>query len=181
MKLRNARSTGEQLLYARTTSALASRSADSEVRSTYSPSSAASSAIAVSRRRTVSRIGGDVELEVLADLVAVDDPPDGEPDLVRSAQGAGLDARDDRGELGRDRGEEVLALAGPLLRERRVAADDERLIGKVGALDLGQVALVEQAELEVPARSSKWYWCLRPTPWDSAERTRSEPCLSLEY
>ena len=122
----------------------------------YSPSSAASSAIAVSWRRTASRNGGDVELEVLADLVAVDDPPDGEPDLVRSAQGAGLDAGDDRGELGRGRGEEVLALAGPLLRERRVAADDERLIGKVGALDLGQVALVEQAELELPARSSKW-------------------------
>jgi hypothetical protein len=84
---------------------------------------------------------------VLGDLEAVDDTAHREADAVRSAQAARLDAGDDGREACLGGGEQVLALAGPLGREQRVAADDEALTRIVRAADLGQGALVEEAEL----------------------------------
>jgi hypothetical protein len=45
-------------------------------------------------------------------------------------------------------GEQVFALAGPVGGERRVAAGDQLLAGEVRGGDLGEVLLVEEAELE---------------------------------
>jgi hypothetical protein len=47
--------------------------------------------------------------------------------------------------------EQFVALAGALLAEDRIAAGHQALAGIVRAVDLGQVALVEQRQLQGPA------------------------------
>ena len=92
---------------------------------------------------------GDGDVEQLGELVAVLDAANGARDLVLAA-GAGA-AGDLVGQLGQRRLgglQQVLALARPLLGQKRVLADDEPLAGELGGGDLGQIALVEQRELE---------------------------------
>jgi hypothetical protein len=48
-------------------------------------------------------------------------------------------------------GQQGIALAPPLLGQRRIAADNQALARIVGAADLGQIALVEQRQLQRPA------------------------------
>jgi hypothetical protein len=43
--------------------------------------------------------------------------------------------------------QKLLAFPRALLGQRRIAAGDEPLAGKVGRADLGQIAVVEQGEL----------------------------------
>ena len=67
--------------------------------------------------------------------------------LTRGAGAAG----DLVGQLGQcrfGRLQKLLALPRALLGQRRIAADNEPLAGKVGRADLGQVAVVEQRELQ---------------------------------
>ena len=80
---------------------------------------------------------------------SVFDAADGACDPVL-AFGAGA-ATDLLGQLGQCRLgglQQTLALARPLLGQERVFAHDEPLAGKLGRGDLGQIALVEQRELE---------------------------------
>ena len=44
--------------------------------------------------------------------------------------------------------QQILALAGAFLGQQRVAADDQTFAREIGGGDLGQIALVEQRELE---------------------------------
>ena len=59
-----------------------------------------------------------------------------------------FDGGGDRGESGLGGDQQLVAFAGPLGGQGRVAAGDEALAGVVGVGDLGQVGLVEQAELQ---------------------------------
>ena len=63
-------------------------------------------------------------------------------------QAAGLDPGDEGGEQLLGGGEQVLAGAGPVGGQDRVAAGDQPLAGEVRGGDLGEVLLVEEAELE---------------------------------
>ncbi len=63
---------------------------------------------------------------------------------------ADLDPGDEGGEQLLDRLQQVLALAGAVGGRRGVAASDQPLAGVVIGGDLGQVLLVEEAELERP-------------------------------
>ena len=92
---------------------------------------------------------GDGDVEQLGELVAVFDAADGARDLVL-ARGAGA-AGDLIGQLGQRRlggVQQILALAGAFLGQQRVPADDQTFAGEIGGGDLGQIALVEQRELE---------------------------------
>src|SRR5208282_2631841 len=60
----------------------------------------------------------------------------------------GLDPGGEGGEQFFGGGQQVLPLAGALSGQHRVAAGDQPLTGKVTRGDLGQVLLVEEAELE---------------------------------
>ena len=95
----------------------------------------------------------DLELEVFGDLVAVADPSDAFPDLagvgVAQRSSGALDHRFDLRQFGLGGLQELLAFAGPLGRDGRVAADDEPLAGELGGADLGQVGLVEERQLQV--------------------------------
>jgi hypothetical protein len=93
-------------------------------------------------------VAGDVEGEVLGHLVLVDHPPGPQADLVLPGELACRGLVTDLGEQGLGGGEEVFALAGPLSSQQRVAAGDEPLAGVVRMADLGQVLLVEEAELQ---------------------------------
>ena len=66
------------------------------------------------------------------------------PISAAPAQPAGGDAGGDRGEQLLGGREQVLALAGALVGQDRVAAGDQPFAGEVVAGDLGEVLLVEQ-------------------------------------
>jgi len=68
---------------------------------------------------------GDGDVEVLAGLVLVDDLAGLDADLGGAGQPSGLDAGDDGGQQLLGGGQQVLALAGALLGEDRVAAGDQ--------------------------------------------------------
>ena len=103
---------------------------------------------------------GSGNVKVFGELVAVFDAADGTGDLVFSVGAAAVG--DLVGELAKCRlggAQQILALAGPLLGEQRVLADDQAFAGKVGGRDLGQIALVKQRELEstgVEQRPDLW-------------------------
>ena len=63
-------------------------------------------------------------------------------------QPAGRDAGGDRGEELLGGGQQGFALAGAFVGQRGVAAGDQPLAGKVRRGDLGEVLLVEEAELQ---------------------------------
>src|SRR4029077_6853167 len=86
---------------------------------------------------------GDRDVEVLAGLVFIDHLARLDADLRRACQPSGLDAGGNEGQQLPGRGQQVLALAGPLFGEHRVTAADEPLAGEVRAGDLGQVLLIE--------------------------------------
>ncbi len=112
----------------------------------YTPSSAASKAIAsVLRGEGEARIGDD-ELEVLGHVATIEHGADLEADLVLAAQRSALAQRRrlNLGELFLGRGDEFAALAGALGRQLGVATDNETLAGIVVRNDLRHVALVEQ-------------------------------------
>lgn len=111
-----------------------------------------------------ARLGGDVvvlaregevgvrdgEREVLGHLVFADDGADLEADLGLAAErlpGATHGVADG-GEVALGCGEQVLALAPPGSGEIGIAADDEALARIVVGRDAGEIALVEQRELE---------------------------------
>jgi hypothetical protein len=88
---------------------------------------------------------------VLAGVVLVDHLADGDPDLRGAGQPSGLDAGGDGGQQPFGRLQQVLAFAGAIGGQDRVAAGDQPLAGVVRAGDLGQVLLIEQAHLQGPA------------------------------
>ncbi|MER9134479.1 hypothetical protein [Mesorhizobium sp. M0768] len=91
-------------------------------------------------------------MEVLADLAAIEHGAD------RLADGGGVLERLARpadpllnaGEVALGSLQQFAALAGALGRQVRVAAHHEALAGIVRALDLGQVAIIEQRQLQRP-------------------------------
>ena len=94
---------------------------------------------------------GDGDVEVLGHLVAIDDLADGDTDGIATAQRSfGRDARGPgSGELLLGGGQQLLALARPLVGQQRIAADDEPLARIIGRGDLRHVAVVEQRELQL--------------------------------
>jgi hypothetical protein len=72
------------------------------------------------------------------------------------------------------RRQQRLALARPLLGQRRIAAGDETLAGEVGRADLGQVALVEQAHLQRPDVGGQRGDLRRPEAADPVESGRHQ-------
>jgi hypothetical protein len=66
--------------------------------------------------------------------VFVDDFADGDTDVVGPGECPGGDAGDDRGERVLGGPQRVLAFAGPLGRQKRVAAGDEPFTGVVGVV-----------------------------------------------
>src|SRR5207302_3770422 len=97
---------------------------------------------------------GDLEHEVLADVTPPEYLADPERDLRLAAERlpGPLGGGGDRGQVAFRGRQQLSALAGPLLGQERVLADDESLAGIVGVGDLGQVLLVEERELQGPAR-----------------------------
>ncbi len=86
---------------------------------------------------------------MLGHLVALMILPTRSPILSGRAAAAGpFDCGSDRGQVGLGGGQELVALAGPLGGQGRVAAGHEPLAGVVGVGDLGQVGLVEQPDLQ---------------------------------
>ena len=82
---------------------------------------------------------------MLGGLVLADDLADLDPDRPGAGEPPGLDAGEDGGEELLGRVQQVLALAGPVGGQGRVAAGDQPFAGVVGGGDLGQVLLIEQA------------------------------------
>ena len=91
-----------------------------------------------------------VTVEVLAGLVPADHLADLDADRPGAGELAGLDAGEEGGEQLLGGGEQVLAGAGAVGGQDRVAAGDQPLAGEVRRGDLGEVLLVEQAELQRP-------------------------------
>ena len=85
---------------------------------------------------------------MLAGLVLADHLADLDADRPGAGQPAGLDPGDDRGEQLLGGGQQVLARAGAVGGQDRVAAGDQPLAGVVRAGDLGQVLLIEQGQLQ---------------------------------
>ena len=85
----------------------------------------------------------------LAIFFTFDHPSRAKADRGGGPQAALLDARGHLRERTLGRREQLVALARPLGGEGRVAADDEPFARELRARDLGEVALVEQPELEV--------------------------------
>ena len=105
--------------------------------------------MAVSRGQS-KIVVADGDAEVLGDLAAAEHGADRLADggsareRLASAADAGLDAL----QVPLGGGEQFASLARAFLGQRRVAADDEALARIVRAFDLGQIALVEQRELQ---------------------------------
>ena len=88
---------------------------------------------------------------MFGDLVLADHCADRPADLGGAAQrvALGAHARGDAGEVALGRRQQSLALARALLRQQRIAADDQPLAGKLlGGRDLRQIPLVEQRQLQ---------------------------------
>ena len=85
-------------------------------------------------------------------LEAMEHLPDAEPDRGLALQGAPgpLGGRDDLIELALGGFQERLALLGASCGHQRILAHDEALTGIIGALDLGEIALVEERDLDLP-------------------------------
>ena len=84
--------------------------------------------------------------------VALDGGTDRQPDLIGAGQGAVGDALSDRREVSFGPGQQLVALAGALRSDQRVAAHDQPLVGEVlGAGDRREVLLVKQRGLKNPA------------------------------
>ena len=97
---------------------------------------------------------GDLNGEVLGDLVFVDHAPGALADRsagIRGTQGsAGSgDHRLDLVELGFGSGEQLCAFAGSLSRDGGVAAHHESFGGERGGGDLSEVLLVEERQLQL--------------------------------
>ncbi len=93
---------------------------------------------------------GDGDGEVLAGLVLADHLADLDADRPGAGEPAGLDAGEEGGEQLLGGGQQVLADPGAVGGQDRVAAGDQPLAGEVIGGDLGEVLLVEQAELQRP-------------------------------
>ena len=93
---------------------------------------------------------GDDDLEVLAHLVLVEHGSHRKADLGPAAERRALaqDRLADAAQVPLGRGHEFVALALALGRQERIAAHDQPLARIVGRGDLGQVAIVEQRELQ---------------------------------
>ena len=74
--------------------------------------------------------------------------PTSTPISPGALQAAGPDPGDEGGEQLLGGGEEFLAGAGPVGGQDRVAAGDQPLAGEVRRGDLGEVLLIEEAELK---------------------------------
>ncbi len=85
---------------------------------------------------------------MLAGLVRADHLADLDPDLAGTLEPSGGHPGGDGGEQFLGGGEQVFALAGPLGGQHRVAAGDQPLAGEVIGGDLGEILLIEEAELE---------------------------------
>ena len=88
---------------------------------------------------------------MLGHLVLADPRADGAADLGGAAQrvALGAHASGDASQVPLGRRQQSLALARALLRQERVAADDQPLAAKLfGGRDLRQVAFVEQRQLQ---------------------------------
>src|ERR1700722_14735976 len=100
--------------------------------------------------REVQRVVGDGDTEVLGDLAATQQGADRQADLVGPAQwlslaqGAGLNVL----QILLGGIEQLASFAPAFLGKGGVLADDEALAREVRTFDLGQVALVEQRELQ---------------------------------
>ena len=95
----------------------------------------------------------DLDGEVLGHLPAVDHGADRQADLGGAAQRRVLaaDLRLNAGQLPFGRRQQVLALARALGGKVAVAADDQPFAGEqLGGADLGEVAVVEQRQLQRP-------------------------------
>ena len=96
---------------------------------------------------------GDLELEVLGHLVAVDDLADARADRagVGGAQRPArpVDHRLDLFQLGLGGGQQLAALARAFGGDGGVAADDEPLAREPLGADLGQVGLVKEPQLQI--------------------------------
>ena len=92
----------------------------------------------------------DCDGEVLGHLVAVEHLAEAQGDRVLAPQRSAraLACADEVFEVGLGRGEQRLALSGPLFGQERVLRTDESLTGIVGMGDLAEVHLVEQAHLQ---------------------------------
>ena len=118
----------------------------------------------------------DGDAEVLGDLAAAEHGTDRLADggsareRLASAANAGLDAL----ELPLGGGEQFASLARAFLGQRRVAADDEALARIVRAFDLGQIALVEQRQLQRAAVGRERPDGRRPERGDPVEPGRLE-------
>ena len=94
---------------------------------------------------------GDGEVEVLGGLVLIDHLPASTPIVPAPVSRPALGAGDDGFQQLFGGGQQVFPLAGPVGGQDRVAAGDQPLAGVVVGGDLGEVLLVEQAELEGPS------------------------------
>ena len=75
---------------------------------------------------------GDVEIEVLGHLEAVDDPAHRQTDAVGATESAGLDADDDGCEPGAGGSEQVFSLPRPLVGGQGVPTHHQALTGVLG-------------------------------------------------
>ncbi len=91
----------------------------------------------------------DVEPQVLAHFVAADGLAHTQPNRILAFEPTGPASFDYLFQLTLGRLEQLLALAGPVLGQGRVLAHHQPLTRKPGGGDLDQIALVEQAQLEI--------------------------------
>jgi hypothetical protein len=89
---------------------------------------------------------------VLGHLVPISDSAHRYADrrLAREPAAPAAGGGRDTGEIALGGGQQRLALAGPLRREQRVAADNQAFARVVRGRDLGQIALIEQRQLQRP-------------------------------
>src|SRR5215208_5336031 len=114
------------------------------------PSRRASASISSCLRAKAKWLSVMVSVKCLAILYLPDDGADPEADLGVAAQrlGGAVHGVVDCRQLALGGGEQILALEPPGAGEIGVAADDEALARIVVGGDAGEVALVEQRELE---------------------------------
>ena len=112
------------------------------------PVGGASASMVAWSRRQDRRPSAMSRMKCLATLRLLITFPAFSADLVRVLEPPGRDLGGDLAQVGLGGGQQVLALAGALGGQDRVAAGDQPLAGVVRAGDLGQVLLVEQRQLQ---------------------------------